>query len=157
MLDRIINWIKSKFHEETPEEQDKRIHETIKNLKENTDKMELRQLQEYKEACGEVYLRTRMMVGQKEIPARHLELWNLFPSIKNKDNALIAMQYIHDAHLYLSEIYCGNVTYPPDDPRFGQIKEHFDIRPAKWLKDLAIEEKIIKELQMKADARQYEV
>ena len=158
MFNRIINWVKSKFHVETPEEQDKRIHETIKSWKENVDKEEIERILEYKSYCREELLMTRNMVGQQEIPVRHLELWNeIFPQIKNLDNALKVWTDWHEAHVFLSALYCFDVTYPPDDPRFGQIKEHFDIRPAKWLKDLANEEKIIKALQMKANANQWTV
>ena len=157
MLNRIINWIKSKFHEETPEEQDKRIHETIKNWKENVDKLALECIDAYCEFCLAEARSVLWINPPTEVKAEHLTLWkDVPPLIKNKDNALTAWTKWHQAHVYLSYIYCFDVTDPPDGS-LGHFNKHVDLRPAEWLKDLAIEEKIIKALQMKADARQYEV
>ena len=158
MLNRIINWVKSLFHEETPEEQDERIHETIKTWKDNVDKLELKRVDTYCELCEFEWHSAISLIGQDHVLSSHLALWNeAAPWIKNKDNALTAWTKWHAAHELLASIYCFDVTYPPDDPRFGQIKEHVDIRPAKWLKDLANEEKLIKALQMEANANQWKV
>lgn len=158
MLNRIINWVKSLFHEEPPEEQDKRIHEKIKSWKDNVDKYELERVDAYFELCRYELLNYRLLVGQEVVAARHLVLWDRqFPQIKNKDNALKAWTKWHEAHVMLSAVYHFVLTYQPDDPRFGQVKEHVDIRPAKWLKDLANEEKLIKALQMKANAQEWKV
>lgn len=158
MFKRIIDRVKSLFHEETPEEQDKRIHETIKSWKENVDKMELQRIDAYLAYCESQFELTRLLKGQQEMSAVHLALWDdALPRIKNRENALGAWSRWHAAHLILASLYCFDVPYPPDDPRFGQIKEHVDIRPVKWLKDLANEEKIIKALQMEANAKQYQV
>lgn len=165
MLDRIINWVKSLFHEETPEEQDKRIHETIKSWKDNVDKMELERIDAYYDICYDecrTYCRLVCSLGMNELPSEvsihHLELWNdPFPRIKNKeDNALKALTKWHEAHKWLAAMYCFDVTDPPNGS-LGRFNKHVDIRPAKWLKDLANEEKIIKALQMKENAKQYEV
>lgn len=165
MFNRIINWVKSKFHEETPEEQDKRIHETIKSWKENVDKLELERIDVYHEICQHEAIMTfqlAMALAAKsgpptEVNPKHLALWNdVFPRIKNKDNALKAWTKWHEAHVYLSSLYCFDVTDPPDGSQ-GKFNKHVDLRPAKWLKDLANEEKIIKALQMEADANQWKV
>lgn len=164
MLNRIINWIKSLFHEETPEEQDKRIHETIKSWKEKVDKEELAYVDTYYDICKSEVRSLVMSVTMKiieppiEVKAEHLTLWdNLFPRIENKeDNALKAWTKWHEAHLMLANLYCFDVTDPPDGSQ-GQFNKHVDIRPAKWLKDLALEEQIIKALQIEANAKEYQV
>lgn len=163
MLNRIINWIKSKFNEETPEEQDKRIHETIKSWKESVDKLELERADTYYDICRDILtdqvsmIMTRRCPPPTEVNPEHLTLWkDVPPLIKNKDNALTAWTKWHQAHVYLSNLYCFDVTDPPDGSQ-GRFNKHVDLRPTKWLKDLANEEKILKALQMKADARQYEV
>ena len=164
MLNRIINWVKSLFHEETPEEQDKRIHETIKNWKENVDKLELKRVDTYCEICeAELYIIANALTEgalaepPTEVKAEHLALWNdIIPRIKNKDNALTAWTKWHQAHVYLSNLYCFDVTDPPDGSQ-GQFNKHVDLRPAKWLKDLALEENLIKTLQIEASAKQYQV
>lgn len=163
MLNRIINWVKSLFHEETPEEQDKRIHETIKSWKENVDKKDLAYVDAYFNLCRATQMVTvdaiiaHVIEPSTEVKAEHLVLWDrLMPRIKNKDNALVMWTKWHEAHLMLASLYCFDVTDPPDGS-LGRFNKHVDLRPAKWLKDLANEEKLIKALQMKADSKQYEV
>lgn len=158
MLDRIIYWVKSLFHEETPEEQDKRIHETIKSWKDNIDKEALACVDAYFEMCRSTFMLTAsLMGGPQEVKSDHLVLWNsVIPRIKNKDNELKAWTKWHAAHLMLANLYCFDVTDPPDGS-LGRFNKHVDLRPAKWLKDLADEEKIIKALQLEANAKQYQV
>lgn len=156
MLKRITTWVKSLFHEETPEEQDKRIHETFKSWKENADKDEFERLELYHDLCEVEF---RKGTWSADVPTNvdkeHLDLWNeKMPQIKNKDNILKAWTIWHNAHLLLAAIYHIDATDPLAGPRFGY---QFDLRPAKWLKDLANEEKIIKELQLKAEAKKYKV
>lgn len=144
MLNRIINWVKSIFHEETPEEQDKRIHETISNWYFNVDKEELARIDAYYAYCKHEALVAMGLALTLQPPAevnpKHLSLWNeMIPHIKNKDNLLDAWTKWHTAHLFLASIYVNDVT------------------PAKWLKDLALEENLIKTLQIEANAKEYEV
>lgn len=164
MLKRITNWVKSLFHEETPEEQDERIHKTIKTWRDNVDKLELERIDAYYDICYDecrtlhrlIYVSAEVIPS--EVSLHHLELWNEpFPRIENKeDNALKALTKWHDAHLWLAAMYCYDVTDPPDGS-LGRFNKHVDLRPAKWLKDLVNEEKIIKALRIKENAKEYQV
>ena len=155
MLKRITNWVKSLFHEETPEEQDERIHKTIKTWKENADKDEFERLELYYDLCEAEFRKgTRSANVPTNVDQEHLDLWNdIMPQIKNKDNILKAWTIWHEAHLLLAALYHFDAT-EPNGPIFGK---HVDLRPAKWLKDLATEEKIIKAFTMRANAQQYQV
>ena len=158
MFNRMINWVKSIFHEETPEEQDKRIHETIKTWKDNVDKEELAYIDAYYNECRmQIELVFGLRALPKQVSANHLILWSFrFPELENKDNALNAWTKWHEAHEMLAGLYHFMVTDPPDGS-CGRFNKYIDLRPAKWLKDLANEEKIIKALQIEASAKQYQV
>lgn len=97
---------------------------------------------------------------RRKVTPEHIAMWNYdFPysQFKTKVYALKATATLHLAHIFLSNIYRYDVTFPPNDPRHGQLKEDVDVRPYKWLKDLADEEHLLKALELNADVKQYKV
>lgn len=124
-------------------------------MKDNADKQELERLDFYYDICLKEHEITRWRREQlKAVEQKHLNMWNCrTPQIKNADDAHKAWALLNMAHTFLAGIYCFDITYPANDPRHGQIKEHVDLRPPEWLKDLANEEKILKELKAKSAAK----
>ena len=151
MFKRIIDWVKSLFHEETPEEQDKRIHETIKTWKMTVDVNELNMLYYRFELLKSSFQSWLNLPKNSvtEVLSEDIADWTniAITRVKNPDNKLKALTLMHDCHCIIAAKY---------DPTKGGIASR-DLRPLEWLKQLAEEEQAIKALKIAENAKEYEV
>lgn len=100
---------------------------------EERDKLNLKYVNSYCDLCLKECEDGRWDREQRrEVTPEHLKMWNYeFPQFFDKDNTVSALITWHLAHIYLSNTYTA------------------DVRPAKWIHDLAYEDQKIKVLQTK--------